>query len=82
VQEQDEHEEHGEDEEGVGRVGDPECLRKVVQPRAPEREEEDHAGGGEPEERVALAELPRADQLDHDPEQDDRRERREELDGH
>src|SRR5215208_1587837 len=82
VQEQDEHEEHREDEERVGRVGHSERLREVVQSRAPEREAEDHAGGGQPEERIALAELPRADQLDHDPEQDDRGERGEELDGH
>ncbi len=82
VQEQDDHEQHREGEQGVRRIRDAEALRELVETGSPDGEDEDHAGSGEPEDRVALAELSRADELDHDAEQGDGGESGEELDGH
>ena len=76
VKEEGEHEEGAEDEQRRGRVVDPEQRGDHVEPASPEREDEHDGGGEEPEERVALAQPPSANELEHDGEKDERGDRR------
>ena len=47
-----------------------------VQPAAPRREDEQHEPRREPEERIALLQAAAADELEHDQDQQQRRDRR------
>ncbi len=77
VQQHDEDEERGHGEEhGRWVAGDADPARDRVQAAAPGREHEQHDAGREPEQRVALAQAPAADQLEHDEDEQDRRDRR------
>jgi hypothetical protein len=80
VQQDGEHEEQGDREENSGRVRlDADPAGDRIQTATPRREGEEYEAGQQPEQRVALAETARANQLEHDGEQQqrcgDRRER-------
>ena len=82
VQEDDEDEERTDRSEDRRRIGlHSEPARDRVQPVAPEREREQHDACQQPQQRVALAQPPRADQLEHDDEQDERGNRSGDGDG-
>jgi hypothetical protein len=80
VQQDDDGEECGEREERRRRVVDPDEARDRVEPASPNGEDEHDARRQEPEERVALAEAPAANQLEDDEEERDRDERRDDGD--
>jgi len=81
VQQHEQDEEDPDREEDRRRVAaDPEPARDRVQPAPPEREDEQHDAGEQPEQRVALAQTPRANQLEDDEQQEQRRDRRRDRD--
>ncbi len=76
-------EQHGEDEERRDGekhrrwvAGDADPAGDRVQPTAPRREHEQHDAGREPEQGIALAQPPAANQLEDDEDEQDRRDRR------
>jgi hypothetical protein len=81
-------EEHGEDEECADgaedrrRIGlDAEPARDRVEAVTPDRQPEQDDAGQQPQQRVALAETPRANQLEHNEEQQEGRDRRSDRNG-
>ncbi len=57
----------------------PRLERQALEARAPGREAEDHHGGEQPQQRVALEQPPAPHELEHDEQQDDGAEQGDEL---
>ena len=83
VQQHDDDEQRRDREQDRRRVGrDPEPAGDRVEAAAPGREHEQHDAGDEPEQGVALLEAAAADQLEHDQDQQQRRDRGGDRDPH
>ena len=72
MQQHDEDEQEAQDEQRGRRVGDADLLGDEPERVAPDREDENHPSGDEPEKGVALLQPPAADELE-DHEQEERR---------
>src|SRR5262249_38599895 len=81
VQEHDEDEQRADRAEDRGRIRlDAEPPGDRVQSAAPQRQGEQHTAREQPQQRVTLAQAARADQLENDDEQQERRDRRSDRD--
>jgi len=81
VEQHSEDEERRDREQDRGRIaGDADPAGDRVQPATPGREDEQDDPGGEPEQRVALAQAAAADQLEDGEDQQDRGNRRRDRD--